>query len=239
MALIERKNKYTWDDKVVVASKFQQLGNVRLVSELTGVPYQTILDWRKTEWWIDLLDELKQIKRSKAGTKLAEIIELGTDVVQDRLVNGDFILNNKTGEIARKPVSLRDAAQVVNNLITRQIQMEELAEKLVHRKESIKETLVLLQKEFAKFSREQQKKEAQTIEYVEVIDAVHDEREDRNHQVAHDHLAGEVNAIHDKWEEGLQEGSSEVHEQASGEEETGGTEFSTSADDPEGISQEG
>jgi hypothetical protein len=216
MSLIERKNKYTWEDKLLVASKFQQLGNARLVSELTGVPYQTILDWRKTEWWIELMDELKQIKRSKTGAKLAEIIEVGTDLIMDRLKHGDIVLNNKTGELQRKQVSLRDAAQAVNNLITRQIQMEELAEKLVHRKESIQETLKLLSKEFAKFSKEQAKAQAQDVPFKEIVYAVHDERET-----------------------GLQEGSGEVHFEASGEEEEGGAERSETNHDPERVSSEG
>jgi hypothetical protein len=199
-----KRDRWPWETKVEVATKFMQLGNARLVSELTEVPYQTILDWRKTEWWVELIDEIKQIKRSKTGAKLAEIIEQSIQVVQDRLENGDFVLNNKTGEIQRRPVSLRDAATVTNNLITRQIQMEELAEKLVNRKESVKETLQILAKEFAKFNREQQKQTAQTITYTEVID----------------------NAIHDKWEEGLQEGSGTVHVQAGGQEEASFTEQS-------------
>jgi hypothetical protein len=198
-----RRDRWSWDQKVEVATKFMQLGNTRLVSELTEVPYQTIADWRKTDWWSELIDELKQIKRSKTGTKLAEIIEQSIVVVQDRLENGDFVLNNKTGEINRRPVSLRDAAQVTNQLITRQIQMEELAEKLVNRKDSVKETLHMLAKEFAKFNREQNKKEATTIQYVEVIDAIHDERE-----------------------EGLQEGSSEIYVETGSKEEASTSEQS-------------
>jgi len=197
MNLPAKKERYSWEQKVEVATKYMQLGNMRLVSELTEVPYQTIADWRKTDWWPDLIDEIKTIKRSKTGAKLAEIIEQSIFVVQDRLENGDFVLNNKTGEINRRPVSLRDAAQVTNQLITRQLQMEELAEKLVNRKESVKETLSMLAREFAKMTREQEKIKAQTIEFKEVDNAVYDERK-----------------------EGLQEGSGEVHVQTSSQEET-------------------
>lgn len=160
------RDRWTWEDKVAVATKYMQLGNMRLVSELTEVPYQTILDWRKTEWWPQLCDEIKQIKRSKMGAKLEEVIELSVTEVMDRLQNGDFVLDRKTGEIVRKPVSMRDAAQVTNQLITRQIQMEELAERLTHRKESIKESLQMLAKEFAKFTKEQGK--AKPVEVVDV-----------------------------------------------------------------------
>lgn len=186
-----RRDRWSWEQKVEVATLFMQLGNMRLVCEKTDVPYQTILDWRKTDWWPELIDEIKQIKRSKTGTKLAEIIEQSIAVVQDRLENGDFVLNNKTGEINRRPVSLRDAAVVTNNLITRQIQMEELAEKLVNRKESVKETLAVLAREFAKMNKLQEKAKAETIEFKESNNAIYEERQ-----------------------EGLQEGSSSLHEQA-------------------------
>ena len=183
-----RRDRWSWEQKVEVATLFMQLGNMRLVCEKTDVPYQTILDWRKTEWWPELIDEIKQIKRSKTGTKLAEIIEQSIAVVQDRLENGDFVLNNKTGEINRRPVSLRDAAVVTNNLITRQIQMEELAEKLVNRKESVKETLAVLAREFAKMNKLQEKAKAETIEFKESSNAIYEERQ-----------------------EGLQEGSGSLH----------------------------
>ena len=152
------RERWTWEDKLTVATKYMQLGNMRLVSELTEVPYQTIADWRKTEWWPQLCDEIKQIKRSKMGAKLEEVLELSVAEVQDRLQNGDWVLDRKTGDMVRKPVSLRDAAQVTNQLITRQIQMEELAEKLTNRKDTVKDTLAYLAKEFAKFTREQSKK---------------------------------------------------------------------------------
>jgi hypothetical protein len=166
---IERSSgRYTWEKKIEVASKYMQLGNMRLVSELTDVNYQTIADWRKTDWWMILIDELKQAKKAKTGQKLAEIIDQSIEVVTDRLENGDWVLNNKTGEMQRRPVSLRDAAQVTNNLITRQIQMEELAEKITTRKETVQETLKVLAGEFAKWNRTQKNKDAETIPYKEI-----------------------------------------------------------------------
>lgn len=47
---------------------------------------------------------------------------------------------------------------------------------------------------------------------------------------------GAKNSIHDKWPEGLQEGSSEVHVEAGSSEEEDGTEQSSSNDGEEGFS---
>jgi hypothetical protein len=165
--IIDKGGRYSWEKKIEVASKYMQLGNTRLVSELTDVSYQTISDWRKTDWWSALIEELKLAKKAKTGQKLSEIIDQSIEVVTDRLENGDWVLNNKTGEMMRRPVSLRDAAQVTNNLITRQIQMEELAEKITTRKETVQETLKVLAGEFAKWNRTQKNKDVETIPFKE------------------------------------------------------------------------
>lgn len=150
---IQTTGRYSWEKKVEAASKYMQLGNMRLVSELIEVPYQTIADWRKTDWWKDLCDELKTAKKAKQSQKLSEVVDLSVEIVLDRLQNGDYILNNKTGEVMRKPVSLKDAAQVTNNLVTRQIQMEELAEKVGNKRETVQEVLKSLGDEFKKWNR--------------------------------------------------------------------------------------
>ena len=67
---IQTTGRYSWEKKVEAASKYMQLGNMRLVSELIEVPYQTIADWRKTDWWKDLCDELKTAKKAKQSQKL-------------------------------------------------------------------------------------------------------------------------------------------------------------------------
>ena len=188
--------RYTWEEKAAAAQHYMLNGNMRLVSDLTGVPYDTLCDWKKSDWWLTLIEEIKLTKKTKTGNKLSTIIEASLDAVSDRLANGDVIYDQKTGELKRKPVSLRDAAQVTNQLITRQLEMERLAEKMEHRKETIQDTLSLLAKEFAKYQRAQSNKQAIDIEVKEI-----------------------PNAVHDKWEEGLQEGSETLHQQARSEKE--------------------
>ena len=187
---------YTWTDKSKAVQFYMLLGNLRLVSEKTEVPYKTLVEWKRSSWWPQLVQEMREAKRAQTGTKLSEIIDTSLDVVLDRLKNGDFVLNNKTGQIERRKVSLRDASAVTNNLLTRQLQMEELADRMEHTNTTVQETLNLLAREFQKLNRKASTKDAETVEYVEVIDALDDKRETR-----------------------LQERSSEVYEQAGSEEE--------------------
>ena len=176
---------YTWAEKAEAAKKYMLLGNMRLVSELTGVPYNTLHDWRKQEWWGTLLEEIKAAQKAKRNNKLNEVIDESIELITDRIRNGDWVLNNKTGEVQRRPVSLRDIGNLTNQLITRQVQMEEINSRMDHQKETVQETLKALATEFAKWQRISNKKSATDVEV--------------------------VNAVHDERETGLQEGSGEVH----------------------------
>jgi hypothetical protein len=145
--------KYDWAAKSNAAALYMATGNMRLVSETQEIPYPTLMQWKKADWWPQLIDELRLIKKAKGAAKLDKVLQLGVEVISDRLENGDFILNNKTGQVVRKPVSLRDATQVTNAMMTRQLQMEELAAKMENRDNSMADTLTLLAKEFQKWNR--------------------------------------------------------------------------------------
>lgn len=162
--------QYTWSDKSKACSLYMTNGNMRTVSEVLEIPYNTLCDWKNSDWWQQLVEEIRNAKRAKVGTKLSTIIDTSLEVVLDRLQNGDYVLNNKTGKIERRKVSLRDAATVTNNLITRQLQMEELADKMDTNKATVQETLTMLAKEFQKMNKQKQKALATDIDFTEVVD---------------------------------------------------------------------
>jgi len=168
---IVRPSRYTWEEKAEAAKLYMLSGNMRIVAENTGVHYDTLCDWKKSDWWPTLIDELKMAKKAKSGKKIEKILEYSLEEIEDRIQNGDYVLNNKTGEIERRKVSMRDLANMTNQLMTRQLQMEELTEKLEHKKETVQETLTMLAREFSKYQRIQQKANAVDVEVKEVTDA--------------------------------------------------------------------
>lgn len=180
-------NSHSWEKRMEVVSRYMLLGNIRVVSEQTGVQYSTIVDWKKQDWWADMVDQIRRQKKTKTSESITKIVESSLDVLQDRLTNGDFILNNKTGEIIRKPVGAKEAITIANQLMQRQIQLEDLIERTSKTEESTQETLKLLANEFIKW---QKKNKPETID---VEDAVVIDK-------------GTDSALHDKREEGLPEG---------------------------------
>lgn len=171
-------------------------GNLKLASEVFNISYDTLSSWKKSEWWGQLVEELRASAKAKRGTKLSSIIDTSLELIQDRLENGDWIYDNKTGKPVRRPVSLRDVTQVTNNLIEKQLKMEEMADRLDTNKNTVQETLAILAKEFQKLNRNKQNKEAIDVNFKELDNAVHEERE-----------------------EGLQTGSSSLHLETRSEKE--------------------
>jgi hypothetical protein len=139
-------------------------GNMRAVSDQLNINADTLYAWRKSEWWPTLVAEIRATQRAKTGQKLTDIIGSSLEVINDRLENGDIVMNNKTGELVRRPVSLKDAATVTNNLMTRQLQMEEIADKLENTSVSVNETLKLLANEFQKWSKKISRNNATDID---------------------------------------------------------------------------
>lgn len=96
--------------------------------------------------------------------------------MEDRLDKGDFVWNQKTGEIARKPVSLKEARGAANDLLQRQVVLEKMQREEVHQQQqqTVADQLAMLANEFAKFQT------GRTIEVVpskpkDVEDAVYEE----------------------------------------------------------------
>ena len=163
----DAEGNWTWESKVEVASLLIIHGNVRAVSRMTSVPHDTILSWRRSDWWDNLTAEIKRDMDIELQGKLSTVVEKALHKVQDRLENGDYILNNKTGEIMRKEVSMKDAAKVLTDVLNTKVKLEKQTEVQPVSKQSVPDLLKTLATEFAKFNKQQQKQTAETIEFVE------------------------------------------------------------------------
>lgn len=163
--------------KYEVVSLWLSTGNLRQACRLVQVPYETVVDWRKKDWWPTLVDEVKSTRRAELNSRLGAVVEGALAKVQDRLENGDFILNNKTGEIVRRPVNMKETARMLNDILNTQIKLEKADQEAVQSPQSMPDLLKTLASEFAKFNRRQENKNVIDVEFKEVKDAVHDKRE--------------------------------------------------------------
>ena len=191
-----------WSDgqKLEAVQTYLMLGSPRMVSAALKIPLPTLNLWRSSSWWKDLESELKIQDELQLSTRLKKIAERSFAVVEDRLEHGNFVFDQKTGSIRRIPVPLKDAHKVAMESIQQQ---ELIANKHVEiaNDGQIMDKLEQLATKFAEMATDkfkQIKDETRTVDMVEDV----------------------TDAVHDEWEEGLQEGESAVQFEAEREEET-------------------
>lgn len=177
--LVKRHNAHheyhkRWPDekRVEVVTKWMALGNLRLVSELTGVGYQLIRQWKTMPWWKDIEAEIRASRDMQVDTKLSKLVDRSLEMIADRLEHGDVFLNKKTGEVSRVPASLETVNKVAKTTMEQQLLLAK-KEQVVNQTEqaaTIADQIKMLAAEFAKFNTKR------TVEVV--AHAVHDEREE-------------------------------------------------------------
>jgi hypothetical protein len=101
--------KYTREDRYKAAALFIGTGNSMAVSRETGIPASTIRHWLQHDGDFQMICQEYQAEcGEKWRYKYAQIIDEATDQVLDRIRNGDFVRDTKTGELNRVPVKAKE-----------------------------------------------------------------------------------------------------------------------------------
>ena len=153
----------SWTEKTKneVIHTYLVTGNLALTARIMDVPEETIRYWRKQDWWDDTVREIRHSGKVELSSKMKKIVEASIAVIEDRIVNGDFVFDQKTGEVVRKPVNLKDAHKVAIDMVDRQGALEQEADGGVSSNESknIASSLEKLAEAFKTFAEKNQVKE--------------------------------------------------------------------------------
>jgi transposase-like protein len=189
--------KRRWSDKqkLEAVQTWLVLGNMSLTSRLIGIPEDTLRQWKgNTEWWGRAVAEIKLQERIELSHNLKKIVKAAHIQVEDRMVNGDVVMNQKTGELTRRPVALRDAHRVAVDLLNQAEAIEKATKGPEDTPEQDSNKLDILAERFAEFATMHLEKKLDKKQKMDVIDIE----------------VKEYHAVHDEREEGLQEREREV-----------------------------
>jgi hypothetical protein len=111
----------SWSDsqKLEAITTYLSLGNLSLTSRVLKIPEMTLREWKQKDWWKEMEIDLKSQENIQLSARLKRIIESTLAATEDRLANGDFIYDNKSGQMVRKPVSMKDAHKVAMDMMNR------------------------------------------------------------------------------------------------------------------------
>lgn len=174
------KFKEAWSEKkkIEAVTTYLALGKLPFVTQVTGVPHETLRHWKKQEWWKDLASQIRTEDNQELDSRLTKVVDKSLEVVVDRLENGEFFMD-KTGKVHRVPVKLKDATKVTADLLDRRsLLRKEPTKQLAEKQESINERLLGLAEQFAAIALGKDPRKTEKIIEGEVIDAVPNQREE-------------------------------------------------------------
>ncbi len=151
----KKKGPGHWPDlkKMEVLQSYILLGNLTKAAALNNVPHVTAKLWKASNWWVEQEDELRRGSKLQLSSKLAELVNKSMVVLADRLENGDFIYQPRTGAFVRKPISAEHANKITTQLIDRTLAVEKAAKPEKVTTEGLDVHLQKLKEEMIKFAK--------------------------------------------------------------------------------------
>jgi putative cell wall-binding protein len=160
------KDWYSDRQKIEAVQTYLLIGNLAEVARQLQINEHTLRTWKTSEWWSELTQEIQKQETIVLNKKLKSIADKSLELMADRLEKGDYIYDQKTGQIKRKPVNLRDATQATTAVLSIQDKLQS-KENFTVAQEHIEQKLSKLAEAFTKLSKGEKLEEAEDIEYVE------------------------------------------------------------------------
>ena len=142
----KQQTQYSDKQKFEVVAAYMVMGNMAAVAQATGIPHDTIRHWKQTPWWKDLEEQIRKQARVEVSGKLKRVIDKAFIVVEDRLENGEWVYNSKTGDIVRVGVSAKTAGDILHKSIDRQVVLDKIQEAPETREEAVLDRLASIEK---------------------------------------------------------------------------------------------
>lgn len=134
-------------------------GNLTQTAQLIGVGLPTLKSWKKQPWWIEAVEGFHDDDKTELDAKYQKIIRKALSVVEDRLENGNFQMDQKTGKIVRVPVSISDSHKVAKDLVDQQQLLRKDKRQETIAQETINDKLAKLAIQFAEMAVGKNQKE--------------------------------------------------------------------------------
>ena len=173
-----------WSDsqKLECVQTWMMTGNVAMTARVLKIPEPTVRLWSNSTWWQEVVEDLKTQDRLTMSNRLKKLVDKSLEVVEDRLERGDFVYDQKSGEMRRKPVAMRDAHKVVMDLDNkREALLRE--QQPVMSVEAVDDKLNKLAEKFAAMIRRNGDVQGRKAAQEEPVDVPFRELEERNENV--------------------------------------------------------
>lgn len=175
----DSNRNYSDEQKMELMKLYILTGNLALSAATLKIPEITARWWKKKDWWKQLEAEMRQSERIELSSRLKRIAEKAQEATMDRLENGDWKYDSKTGRLFRLPVAMKDAHKVTMDIVDKTLVLEKNLVEAPELEESKADKFAELAARFASLTEKVLEKppvEVTDVIYVETSDALHEER---------------------------------------------------------------
>ena len=169
----ETRRWYSDSQKLEAVKCWLICGSITQTAAALNIPLPTLKEWRYSRWWQEIATDLRSEDNMQLTARLKKIAAKSLDLVEDRLENGDWVLNQKTGKLMQKPVNLRDLGVISNSTIQNIGKLEDKPQQEQDNKKVV-DQLTLLAKKFEEFSKAKRPVQVTDVIFVENDNAIHD-----------------------------------------------------------------
>lgn len=154
---------YSEKQRLEAVQTYAVTGNMVLTGAMLKIDVGTLHGWKRQPWWREYEDNLRLEDNIEISGRLRKIMSKTLDVVEDRLENGDYVYDQKSGSMRRKPVSMRDAHKVfADGSAQRQVLLDKTSSS--ESVEAVGDKLLKLADKFAALAGRQKNGEAIDVE---------------------------------------------------------------------------
>ena len=146
-----KKAIWSPNQRLTAVSTYLMLGNMPETSLITGIPLQTLKQWKAHDWFKEYVLQLQSEDVQQLSANAKRIVEKALKALEDRIDLGDAQFDQKTGKITRIPIKAHVALKISTELMARQDKIRDnpMKEELV---KTIDDRLLKLAEEFSRFS---------------------------------------------------------------------------------------
>lgn len=109
---LHHKKGEPWSEakKLEAAAYYMVLGTAEKVEQFTGVPQGTVQGWKRSEWWQDALNQVREDHNDEIDNQMTGIMGKALTRIENMIDEGEVKRDPKTGEYYNIPVGIRDLA---------------------------------------------------------------------------------------------------------------------------------
>jgi hypothetical protein len=136
--------------KLKALAFFVACGSRSMTAREFNIPVDTLNGWMKTDWWKERIRDVQNEDHDKMDVKLTKALNKALDEVMDRIENGEYVFDPKTGKTKVVPAKLRDLNVAFNSLMDKRQLIRKQPTKIVEQQTTASQ-LQNLADQFAQF----------------------------------------------------------------------------------------